>query len=69
MAQVADVNASMGVMLETIADSAGVPLCERLPVYVRYVDEQWLGDPVLEATRAEDDAGERFRSVIGDNDV
>ncbi|WP_181685759.1 7,8-didemethyl-8-hydroxy-5-deazariboflavin synthase subunit CofG [Halorhabdus salina] len=55
--------------LRDIADSAGVPLCERLPVYDRYVDEQWLGGPVLEAIRGEGDAGERFRSVIGDNDA
>ncbi|QGN07430.1 7,8-didemethyl-8-hydroxy-5-deazariboflavin synthase subunit CofG [Halorhabdus sp. CBA1104] len=54
--------------LRAIADSAGVPLRERLPVYERYVDEAWLGEPVLEAIRAEDDVGERFRAVLSEHD-
>ncbi|WEL16502.1 7,8-didemethyl-8-hydroxy-5-deazariboflavin synthase [Halorhabdus sp. SVX81] len=34
--------------LRAIADDAGVPLRERLPVYERYVDEHWLSEQVLE---------------------
>ena len=33
--------------LRAIADDAGVPLRERLPVYERYVDEDWLSEQVL----------------------
>ena len=33
--------------LRAIADDAGVPLRERLPVYDRYVDEDWLSEQVL----------------------
>ncbi|WP_135664488.1 7,8-didemethyl-8-hydroxy-5-deazariboflavin synthase subunit CofG [Halorhabdus rudnickae] len=49
--------------LRAIAAKARVPLQERLPVYERYVDEAWLGEPVLAAIRAEGQAGERFRAV------
>lgn len=54
--------------LRAIADDAGVPLHERLPVYDRYVDEAWLDAPILEAIRAEDAAGERYRAVLASRD-
>ena len=50
--------------LQDIADSAGVPLSERLPVYERYVDAEWLGEPVLRAIRADEEPGIRYRSVL-----
>lgn len=50
--------------LRDIAETAGVSLRERLPVYDRYVDDEWLGKNVLDAIRAADGAGERFRDVL-----
>jgi len=51
--------------LEAIADEAGVPLRERLPVYERYVDDgDWLSERIEAAIAAEDAHGERFRSVL-----
>ena len=55
--------------LERIADYGGVPLRERLPVYERFVEDReraWLSPPVRRAIRAENDAGARYRAVLGD---
>jgi FO synthase subunit 1 len=63
--------------LTDIADSAGVPLYERLPVYDRYLPADlrpsgfdgdpaagsWLRDPVRTAIEADDAHGARFREV------
>ena len=50
--------------LETIADDAGVPLRERLPVYERYVETGWCSDRIEAAIDADDEHGERFRSIL-----
>jgi FO synthase subunit 1 len=64
--------------LRDIAETAGVPLRERLPVYARYLpedlrppefdgsptDEQWLSERIEAALRADDDAGRRYRRVL-----
>ncbi|WP_135823996.1 7,8-didemethyl-8-hydroxy-5-deazariboflavin synthase subunit CofG [Halorussus ruber] len=59
--------------LEDIADEAGVPLRERLPVYRRYLpdefdrieaDGEWVSETIREAIAADDEAGERYRSVL-----
>jgi FO synthase subunit 1 len=64
--------------LRDIADHAGVPLTERLPVYERYLPADlrppgfdgdpapgaWLSDRVAAAIRADDGAGERYRAVL-----
>ncbi|WP_336337688.1 7,8-didemethyl-8-hydroxy-5-deazariboflavin synthase subunit CofG [Haloarcula brevis] len=50
--------------LTAVADAADVPLTERLPVYERFVDDGWLSAPIEAAIGAEDDAGERFRSIL-----
>ncbi|MHB9288072.1 7,8-didemethyl-8-hydroxy-5-deazariboflavin synthase subunit CofG [Halobacteriales archaeon Cl-PHB] len=50
--------------LEAIADGAGVPLTERLPVYERYVEDGWLSDRIRGAIEADDAAGERYRAVL-----
>ncbi|MDZ7700786.1 MAG: 7,8-didemethyl-8-hydroxy-5-deazariboflavin synthase subunit CofG [Halobacteriales archaeon] len=56
--------------LESIAETAGVPLRERLPVYERFLpasDEaanEWLSERVTAALRADDDAGARYRRVL-----
>jgi FO synthase subunit 1 len=62
--------------LEELADHAGVPLCERLPVYERFVDQdtengKWISRPIRNAIAADDIHGERFRSVLetGENPV
>ncbi len=58
--------------LEAIADEAGVPLRERLPVYERFVDgDQWVSNRITDAIDAETVHGERFRSVLrrGENPV
>lgn len=52
--------------LEDIAEEAAVPLRERLPVYERYLDEEWVGDPVRGAVAADTDAGARYRAVLSD---
>ena len=63
--------------LRAIADSGDVPLHERLPVYDRYLPEEfrragfagepargrWLSDPIAAAIVADDLHGERYRSV------
>jgi len=51
--------------LEAVADHAGVPLSERLPVYERYVDREWLSPRIRDAIHADDRAGERYRRVVG----
>jgi FO synthase subunit 1 len=50
--------------LEAVAEHAGVPLVERLPVYERYVDDEWLSPRIREALAADDDAGRRYRAVL-----
>jgi FO synthase subunit 1 len=52
--------------LESIAEEAGVPLNERLPVYDRYVEEGWLSERIESALDADDDAGERYRALLAD---
>ncbi|WP_255197285.1 7,8-didemethyl-8-hydroxy-5-deazariboflavin synthase subunit CofG [Halorarius litoreus] len=52
--------------LEDIADEAGVPLRERLPVYERYLDDEWVSPRIRAAIDADTDAGARYRSVLGD---
>jgi FO synthase subunit 1 len=63
--------------LRDVADAAGVPLYERLPVYDRYLpsslrrgdfdgrvaDGEWLTEPILSALDADDVHGERYRGV------
>ncbi|GKZ13080.1 7,8-didemethyl-8-hydroxy-5-deazariboflavin synthase subunit CofG [Haladaptatus sp. T7] len=51
--------------LEDIAESAGVPLRERLPVYERFVDEGRVSDRIRAALDADGEAGERYRSAMG----
>ncbi|WP_049922624.1 7,8-didemethyl-8-hydroxy-5-deazariboflavin synthase subunit CofG [Halopiger djelfimassiliensis] len=65
--------------LEEIADSAAVPLHERLPVYERFLpqslrpdgfdgvpasDGQWISPPIRAALVADDEAGCRYRTVL-----
>jgi FO synthase subunit 1 len=66
--------------LRDLADAAGVPLHERLPVYDRFLpaslrregfegrpaaaDRRWLPAAVRDAIRAEDVHGARYRGVI-----
>ncbi|EMA48270.1 FO synthase subunit 1 [Halococcus morrhuae DSM 1307] len=51
--------------LESIADEAGVPLNERLPTHARYVDDGWLAPQIERAIDREDEASERYRTVLG----
>ena len=50
--------------LRAVADSAGVPLTERLPVYERFVEDGWLSPAIERAIAAETPAGRRFRAVL-----
>ncbi len=66
--------------LEAVAETAGVPLRERLPVYERYLPAElrsvsfegtpadptrnWISEPIADALRAQDAAGRRYRTVI-----
>ena len=50
--------------LEGIADRAGVPLSERLPVHDRYVSETWLSQQMEAAIEADDEAGQRYRDLL-----
>ncbi|WP_336002464.1 7,8-didemethyl-8-hydroxy-5-deazariboflavin synthase subunit CofG [Halorientalis halophila] len=52
--------------LRAVADHAGVPLRERLPVYDRYATDEWLSAPIAAAIDAPNAAGERYRRVLGD---
>ncbi|GAB3682308.1 7,8-didemethyl-8-hydroxy-5-deazariboflavin synthase subunit CofG [Salinarchaeum chitinilyticum] len=58
--------------LQTIADDAGVPLRERLPVYERFLPpslddtgNRWISDRIAAAIAADDAAGRRYREVAG----
>jgi FO synthase subunit 1 len=51
--------------LHDIAEEAGVPLRERLPVYERYLTDPWVSRRILDAIDADDAAGERYRDVLG----
>jgi FO synthase subunit 1 len=57
--------------LEAVAESAGVPLAERLPVYDRFVEAGWCSDRIERAIDADSPAGRRYRSVLerGENPV
>ena len=50
--------------LEDIAEAAGVPLRERLPVYDRYADREWLSARIAGAIGADDAAGARYRTLL-----
>ena len=56
--------------LEAIAEEAGVPLRERLPVYERFLpadgesSNEWVSERITTAIRADDDAGARYRAVL-----
>ena len=64
--------------LEAVAEHAGVPLAERLPVYERYLPAdlrsddlggvpasgEWVSDRIRAALDADDAAGERYRAVL-----
>ena len=50
--------------LEGVAETAGVPLRERLPVYDRYYREGWCSDRIEAAVEADTAAGRRLRSVL-----
>ncbi|WP_255148683.1 7,8-didemethyl-8-hydroxy-5-deazariboflavin synthase subunit CofG [Halorarius halobius] len=52
--------------LEDIADEAGVPLRERLPVYERFLTDEWVGPRIREEIRADTDAGARYRALLSD---
>jgi FO synthase subunit 1 len=50
--------------LEDIAEEAGVPLRERLPVHERYLEKPWVSKRVFDAIEAGDEAGQRYRDVL-----
>jgi FO synthase subunit 1 len=50
--------------LEDIAETAGVPLSERLPVHERYVSEAWLSPRIEAAIEADGPAGRRYRALL-----
>ena len=50
--------------LRAVADSAGVPLSERLPVYERFVADGWCSAAIERAIDADSPAGRRLRAVL-----
>ncbi len=52
--------------LEDLADEAGVPLRERLPVYERCLDadREWVSERIRAAIEADSEAGRRYRAVL-----
>ncbi len=50
--------------LEAIAETADVPLSERLPVYERYLSSEWLSPTIEAAIDADDEAGRRYRALL-----
>ncbi len=55
--------------LRAIADGAGVPLTERLPVYEQYLDDGWCSDRIEAAIEADTRHGQRFRAVLAGETV
>ncbi len=58
--------------LQSIAEEAGVPLEERLPVYERYLPEsgisnEWIPEPVGQVIYGDTPAGRRYRDIVGDD--
>ncbi len=54
--------------LEAVADAAGVPLRERLPVYQRFVDDGWLSARIEAELDADSEAGRRYRALLERDD-
>ena len=59
--------------LVNLAGEAGLPLVERLPVYARYLPDEydgtasrWVDEPIQRAIAADNTAGERYRAVLAD---
>ncbi|MFB6173549.1 MAG: 7,8-didemethyl-8-hydroxy-5-deazariboflavin synthase subunit CofG [Halobacteriales archaeon] len=50
--------------LEDIAEEAGVPLRERLPVYERYIEDGWVSERIRGAIADGGEAGRRYRAVL-----
>ena len=50
--------------LEAIAEDAGVPLRERLPVHERFVEDGWLSGRIEAAIEGDDEAGRRYRACL-----
>ena len=50
--------------LQRVAELAGVPLRERLPVYDHYATEEWLSERIRAAIDAPTAAGGRFRAIL-----
>ena len=50
--------------LEDIADDAGVPIRERLPIHRQYVSEEWLSPRITAAIDADGSAGRRYRALL-----
>ena len=56
--------------LAAVADAAGVPLRERLPVYERFLPDggaagnDWVSGEITAPIRADDEAGARYRRVL-----
>jgi FO synthase subunit 1 len=50
--------------LEDVAETAGVPLSERLPVYEQYLSSEWLSPRIEAAIAADDEAGRRYRALL-----
>lgn len=59
--------------LEAIADDAGVPLRERLPIYERYlpddgISNEWLPEPVGKVIYGDTPVGRRYRELLEGHD-
>lgn len=55
--------------LEEIADYGDVPLEERLPTHEHYIREDWLSPVIEHAIDREDEAGERYRTVLENGEI
>ena len=60
--------------LRDIAQTAGVPLRERLPIYDRFVPEdleanRFISEPVQSALTADSKSGRRFRAILEDGTI
>ncbi|MFB6111798.1 MAG: 7,8-didemethyl-8-hydroxy-5-deazariboflavin synthase subunit CofG [Halobacteriaceae archaeon] len=62
--------------LEELAETAGVPLVERLPVYERFLEaadesgqDPWVSERIRNRIQADNVAGERFRRIREDGTV
>lgn len=55
--------------LRDVAEFVGVPLSERLPVYERFLDDEWLSSRIHGVLESNSSAGRRYRAVLSGRSI